>query len=181
MPLLATMTVFAKMPRDIATTAVAPIIGGNNLMPNHNLITAVYLKLLEWFAGFLVWLADTLESLFGVRVHDGILNAASRRLDACEEFGSASSSFQIANASVTTESDRFTSKSPSTKALDSSKETEDIAPPICDLSPGFGVMSYGTIEIKPFDPYDPEDPHSVYNGDPLNFDPVYHSDPFDNS
>lgn len=165
-----------------AITAAAPIIGSDNSMTNHNLITAGYLRLLEWFASFLVWFAESLESLFGPEVRNGIFSSpAPRKQDALDEFDSANSSLPTVNVFESSESNGFSSVSRSSIAFNSPNEVDDRLTPCCGHVP-LSVPNPNTAnDIKPFDPYDPQDPNSVFNGDPLNFDPAFHSDPFGNS
>lgn len=170
------------MPRDIATIAVAPIAGGNKFMAKLNLVTASYLKLLGWLAGFLVWFAEALESLFGAGVREGIIDSPHRRHDSFEEFDPTNTSSPTADGSATTECDRFTSTSPTSISSDfpgDPVETDSIDAYAGNPTPAFNASPNGSTDIKPFDPYDPQDPFSVFNGDPLNFDPAFHSDPFD--
>ena len=146
-----------------------------------NPITASYFSLVACLAGFLVWLAELLESLFGVGVRDRGINSDHHRNDSFEEFGSTNSSYPTANGFESSESDGFASAFSSSQAIDPTNEANDMAIPFCDHLPLTETAPSDSTDIKPFDPYNPQDPHSVFNGDPLNFDPGYHSDPFGNN
>ena len=146
-----------------------------------NPITASYLSFVACLAGFLVWLAESLESAFGQGVRDGIINSSHRSHNSVEEFGSTNFSNPMANISESTESNGFVSTSSASLAIDSSNETDDMVTPCCDHVPLPEPVPNTSTDIKPFDPYDPQDPNSVFNGDPLNFDPGFHSDPFGNN
>lgn len=142
-------------------------------------IQRAYLNLLDWFARFLIWFSEALESLFGSRVRDGVINSAHHRQDSFEKFGSANFSFPTTNVCEPTEGDPFPRTSQSGRGLNSANEPDDMVTPFCDHVP-LSEPDPGTATgIKPFDPYDPQDLHSVFNGDPLNFDPAYHPDHFD--
>ena len=152
-------------------------------MSRFNFITTSYLQILEWFASFLVWFAEALESLFGPGVRNGFLGASPQRSDAFKEFDQANSSPQTADVLENTDGDGLTSPSPRPEGFGSSLQMSDMAFPCRTENIGGHPDSCpdGSFDPKGFNPYDPDEPLSIYNGDPLNFDPSSHPDPFDSN
>ena len=148
-----------------------------------NQITSAYLKLLEWLAAFLVWLAEARESLFGPGVRNAFLGASPQRSDVFKEFDQANSSPQTADVLENSESEDLTSHPPRPEGFGSSPQMSDMVFPCRTENIGDHPVSCpdGSSDPKAFNPYDPEEPLSIYNGDPLNFDPSFHPDPFDSN
>lgn len=156
-------------------------------MPTINPITSAYLKLLEWFAGFLVLFAEALESLFGPGVRNGVWGPSSHRSDVVKELDQANPFTQTVNVFENVEDEGLTPFTPRQIAFDSSPQmtkkafsyqaenTDDFNSRFLDY------CSDDSSAPKAFNPFDPDEPLSVYNGDPLNFDQSFHPDPFDSN
>ena len=136
-------------------------------------ITISYLKLLEWFAGFLVLFAEALESLFGPGVRNGVLGSFLQWPDTLKGFDQANPFPQTAAVFETDVGEDSTSPSSRPQGLFSSPQMPDMACPCQTENIGGFPDSTpdGTTDPKGFNPYDPEEPLSIYNGDPLSFDP----------
>ena len=150
-------------------------------MKELNPITICYLKLLEGFAIFLVWFAEALESLFGPGVRNGVWGPSSHRSDVVKELDQTNPFPQTADVFETDVGEDSSSPSPRPQGLFSSPQMPDMAFP-CQTENIGGFpdsTSDGTTDPKAFNPYDPEEPLSIYNGDPLSFDPNCHPNPFD--